>query len=548
MRVQCPLFLFGALILLLAHAESATAQGANLSFETPSVSDPSQPRDWQIRTQGDEVTLDTVAAKGTRSLRLVQGRPGGSASAFQTVASDTLAGRRVRLSGYIRTRGVKDGTANLWAVIGGAGQEILSTDPLESKGATGTQRWTRYSVEGYLPPEVTQIMFGVSFTGVGTAWFDALTIEAIGVPGTPVPAAVRAYLDSALTLMQTYSIRRDSIDWPSFRATALDDARGARMIADLYPVLKLAIERLGVRHTFFVTPVAAGAPVHGLVAAPTSRKRGSSPTGEMAGQRVGYLWVPGFTGNDPQQETAFADTLQQAMARLDAHGVCGWMVDLRGNTGGNMWPMVAGLGPLLGTGTAGWFVYPGGTRKAWGYQDGTSQENGEPMAHISGTEYRLRDPNPPVAVLTGPSTASSGEAVAVGFRGRPHTRSFGAATDGLSTSNQSFSLPDGAMLIITTSTFADRAGHLYGGVIEPDVKVDGVSTRTQSTDDAVAAAARTWLDAQPACTRGLVTSRRRARSSTSLSRVAPPRATDAKPATRRRLSVAGRLHEPATSA
>ena len=34
-----------------------------------------------------------------------------------------------------------------------------------------------------------------------------------------------------------------------------------------------------------------------------------------------------------------------------------WIVDLRGNYGGNIWPMIAGVGPVLGEGIIGWIVY-----------------------------------------------------------------------------------------------------------------------------------------------------------------------------------------------
>lgn len=45
-----------------------------------------------------------------------------------------------------------------------------------------------------------------------------------------------------------------------------------------------------------------------------------------------------------------------------------------------------------------------------------------------------------VAVLTGSRTASSGEVVAIAFRGRPRTRSFGEPTVELSTANRTFLL------------------------------------------------------------------------------------------------------------
>ncbi len=55
--------------------------------------------------------------------------------------------------------------------------------------------------------------------------------------------------------------------------------------------------------------------------------------------------------------------------------------------------------------------------------------------------------------LTDNQTAAPGS-VAVAFRGRPDTRSFGVRTCGLSTSNRGFVMSDGATLILTTATLA----------------------------------------------------------------------------------------------
>ena len=77
----------------------------------------------------------------------------------------------------------------------------------------------------------------------------------------------------------------------------------------------------------------------------------------------------------------------------------------------------------------------------------------------------------PVVVVTGAKTASSGEAVAVAFRGRPHTRSVGQPTLGVSTSNQMYPLPGGAGLNLTTARFVDRTGRAYGDALVPDETV-----------------------------------------------------------------------------
>lgn len=82
-----------------------------------------------------------------------------------------------------------------------------------------------------------------------------------------------------------------------------------------------------------------------------------------------------------------------------------------------------------------------------------------------------------VAVLTGPRTASSGEAVAIAFRGRPDTRSFGLPTAGLSTANGTFPLPDGSMLLLTAAVDADRTGRKYRDKVDPDETIGADAVR-----------------------------------------------------------------------
>jgi C-terminal processing protease CtpA/Prc len=73
-----------------------------------------------------------------------------------------------------------------------------------------------------------------------------------------------------------------------------------------------------------------------------------------------------------------------------------------------------------------------------------------------------------VAVLTNCGVASSGEALAIGFRERRDTRSFGTPTLGLSTSNDEFPLTGGGTLVLCTSTMTDRTGATYGQAVVPD--------------------------------------------------------------------------------
>lgn len=123
-----------------------------------------------------------------------------------------------------------------------------------------------------------------------------------------------------------------------------------------------------------------------------------------------------------------------------------------------MWPMLLGIGPLLGDAGAarnvGRFL-DGTTQKHWAYREG-GVWNGQ--AHVLGsrhTRYALRDPHAPVAVLVGPRTGSAGEAITLALRGRPATRSFGQPTAGYATANMSPTLVDGSRLLLTMALMVD---------------------------------------------------------------------------------------------
>jgi len=208
----------------------------------------------------------------------------------------------------------------------------------------------------------------------------------------------------------------------------------------------------------------------------------------------GVVAIGGYSGFDRGIQREYATEGQRRIAAVARDGACGWVVDLRHNLGGNMWPMLGSLGPLLGDGVVGYFIDRRGVRVGWSVAGGAVKA-GEDTLYTIATPERLAA-LPPVAVLTSGNTASSGEAVTIAFRARPDTRSFGAPTSGLSTANGSFPLADGALLLIARSLMADRSGTAYGSTVHPDQPVArGVDRRL----DAPLAAALAWLDGHPAC-------------------------------------------------
>lgn len=303
-----------------------------------------------------------------------------------------------------------------------------------------------------------------------------------------------------LDLLQQQSLYRDRVDWPKARAAlaaARDPAQTRRLLDDV-------IQRSSGGHGRWISAsqlrteskrAPATQAAMGAASLPTE-DASSGPTARLGWIKVGaYMYdqtQPQEVQNQARKQAAIA--LQARIQEQDDGNRCGWVVDLRSNTGGNMRPMLLGMGPLLGDAKGadpvGMFLLAD-KRQPWAYREGAVWLDGTAVVGSRNTHYALRNPGAPVAVLFGPRTASSGEASVLAFRGRAASRSFGQPSAGYSTANATPRLPDGSLLLLTGSVMADRNGVGDGNRLQPDVTVG-------AGQDA-AALAREWLLAQPAC-------------------------------------------------
>lgn len=304
----------------------------------------------------------------------------------------------------------------------------------------------------------------------------------------PADAAALAYLTDVLDYMELYSIRRGRVDWATLRADALAIAAGAQTARDTYPAIRAALAQIGERHSGFHTPEMWA----GFRA--SSPRTDVPPFGWRIADDIGGIVVTATNAvANTERAAEYATTVQHAIRDADSIAVRGWVVDLRRNGGGNMYPMLAGIGPILGEGEAGGFLHADGTRTPFRYRDGAAFCGNHINTRIA-KPYQLRREMPPVAVLTGAITVSSGEFMLLAFRGRPHTRTFGQATAGMPTGNQLKVMPDGAVLRFTTSLGLDRTGHVYDDPILPDEEIPAANTGTGG--DPVLDAAVDWLREQ----------------------------------------------------
>lgn len=326
-----------------------------------------------------------------------------------------------------------------------------------------------------------------------------------------------AFLNSAIGIMQQNDLRGQSLDWAEIRKGAFEHAAGAFNPIDTYPAIYWALVQINDPASHLRLPPGLYPDQIALLqqaekAARASAPPGSRPAGPPSpfvartlpegrivtfqGKNFGYVVLPTCNAKGSDGLMLYAADVRHILSDLSAQKPQGWIVDLRGNTGGNMWPMLTGIGPVLGSGVVGSFVTATGSIP-WFYQDGksgTRNNAGLETVSLSLPDSSLNmPPTAPVAVLVDGSTANSAEAVTIAFHGRPETRFFGQRTAGKSTAVQPFTLSDGAELYLTTALDADRSGKTFADGFTPDVVLPPVSTMPSPAEDAALNAAGAWL-------------------------------------------------------
>lgn len=234
-----------------------------------------------------------------------------------------------------------------------------------------------------------------------------------------------------------------------------------------------------------------------LVSAPKASAGASVAPGRPLADRIGYLDLQGVVTDQAGLE-AWTQSVHDAIRTIDTPARCGWVLDLRRNRGGYIYPMLAAVGPLLGEGVVAGKRDVDGVVERWIYRDGAMSVDDRVQATVA-VPYRLSRADVPVAVLTSELTASAAEAVAIAFTGRPNTRSFGRPTMGLTTFTVMRAMPDNALISVTNAVDIDRAGNGYDGPVRPDEAVEWDWATVATAQDRALVTALSWLAAQRSC-------------------------------------------------
>jgi len=98
---------------------------------------------------------------------------------MQTFLPDNYLGKRIKLSGYIKSQDVKS-WAGMWLRIDGESVEKpLGFDNMQNRPIKGSTSWKKYEIVLDVPANSKAIAYGVLLAGPGTVWLDDLSFEVV---------------------------------------------------------------------------------------------------------------------------------------------------------------------------------------------------------------------------------------------------------------------------------------------------------------------------------------------------------------------------------
>ena len=278
--------------------------------------------------------------------------------------------------------------------------------------------------------------------------FVLATLACLTLAGCQSPE--QEYVKKAVKLMDKHGLFAEGPAWEQTRAAALEAKPGSK--EEAYEIARTALKVAGGKHSFIST-------VESQQESATEDKE-TEPSVTTLDDGILLIVLPHFSGQSADENQRYAKAVLDALPDADAPE--GVVIDLRGNTGGNMYPMIAAIHRFLPDDNILRFK----TRKF------TMPVMKESVLRNVGLSARPAL-DCPVALLTDEWTASSGEAVLLCFRGLEKARTFGAPTAGYASANAPYPMPDGSQLVLTTGCDMARTGEIFcDDPIAPDVTTD----------------------------------------------------------------------------
>lgn len=306
-------------------------------------------------------------------------------------------------------------------------------------------------------------------------------------------------LEQIIKHTEKASLYRNNVDWTVLKKKMHDLAKETTSDSELKPALDLMFKTLKddhgrvIHNRAFLSYYLGEEKPHvqnldSKVYNDIQSGRVYSFKTELLHNDIGYVRIVGLPMGDNNKMTS---EIQTAVCELEEKGASTWIIDLRYNGGGNMFPMVEGIAPIIGDGIVG--GTKGITEKEnsiWKIENGDFYYDEQNVAFPNDCSA---SGNQKIAVLVSEYTASSGEALAVILKNRPNTRFFGNKTNGKVTVTDWNQLNELTALMISVSYYMDREGNTYDQFVDVDEELLFNPGEELSTDEGITSAIR-WIN------------------------------------------------------
>ncbi|MBB4807577.1 C-terminal processing protease CtpA/Prc [Chryseobacterium defluvii] len=148
----------------------------NLNFEN---FENNFPKNWETFGENHaKIFADTQEKQEGKSSAVIESPDKESFKAIAFTLPENYAGKKITLSGYIKTENVSDeGFSGLWMRI----DPKIAFDNMNKRGIKGTNPWKKYEITLDMSPEnTTQIVLGALLVGKGKMWVDNLKVTVDG--------------------------------------------------------------------------------------------------------------------------------------------------------------------------------------------------------------------------------------------------------------------------------------------------------------------------------------------------------------------------------
>ena len=102
----------------------------------------------------------------------------GFGTIMQTFSAKKYLGKKVKLTGFIKTKDVKS-WVGMWMRVDGKDKRALSFDNMQDRAIKGTKGWKKYSIILDVPKSSTTINYGVLLSGTGKVFIDDFAFEIV---------------------------------------------------------------------------------------------------------------------------------------------------------------------------------------------------------------------------------------------------------------------------------------------------------------------------------------------------------------------------------